>query len=210
MRSNTPVIGLDYPELWEWERFDPSRLLEVMGGFDAPWWVAGGWALDLWMGRETRPHRDLDVAILRDDQKKLHRGFDGWELYYATPGHQLLPYHRDLWLAPPLHGVWIRPAPDAPWLCEFLLNEHQGARWVYGRDPAVRKPLSEVGMVAPGGVPILAPEIVLLYKAHERTEKHEADFQAALPHLSPFATAWLVRALEQTTPEHPWTAQLRD
>jgi hypothetical protein len=24
------VIGLDYPELWEWEEFDPSRLLELM------------------------------------------------------------------------------------------------------------------------------------------------------------------------------------
>jgi hypothetical protein len=52
-----------------------------MGGFDAPWWIAGGWALDLWIGSESRPHRDLDVAILRGDQKKLHENFDGWELY---------------------------------------------------------------------------------------------------------------------------------
>jgi hypothetical protein len=56
----------------------------------------------------------------------------------------------------------------------------------------------------------LVPEIVLLYKAHEGTEKDEADFRAVLPHLSPSAVAWLVQALEETTPEHPWTAQLRD
>jgi hypothetical protein len=59
------VIGLDYPNLWEWEEFDPSHLLELMRGFAAPWWVAGGWALDLWLGRRTRDHEDLDVAVLR-------------------------------------------------------------------------------------------------------------------------------------------------
>jgi hypothetical protein len=41
------VIGFDYGYLWEWEEFDPSRLLEVMEDFDALWWIAGGWALDL-------------------------------------------------------------------------------------------------------------------------------------------------------------------
>jgi hypothetical protein len=210
VRSNAPVTGLDYGELWEWERFDCSRLLEIMGGFGAPWWIAGGWALDLWMGSESRPHRDVDVAILRDDQKKLHENFDGWELYYATPDHRLLPYRPNLWLVPPLHGVWIRPAAEAPWLCEVLLNEHERAHWAYRGNPAIRKPLSDVGMVAPGGVPILAPEVVLLYKAHELTEKDEADFQVALPHLSPSTKTWLLQALEESSPTHPWAVQLRD
>jgi len=71
-------------------------------------------------------------------------------------------------------------------------------------------PLAEIGGVISGGIPILVPEIVLLYKAHEPTEKNEADFQAVMPHLWPSATAWLLWALEETTPEHPWTAQLRD
>ena len=202
------MIGLDYPNLWEWEEFDPSRLLEIMGGFDAPWWVAGGWALDLWMGSESRPHRDLDVAVLRGDQKKLHENFDGWDLYYATPDHRLLPYRPNLWLAPPLHGVWIRPAAETLWLCEVLLNEHEGARWVYQRNPAVRKPLADVGMVAPGGVPILAPEVVLLYKAHELTVKDETDFEEALPHLSSSRKTWLRRSLEESNPIHPWAVRL--
>ena len=33
---NERVIGFDYGHLWEYEEFDPSRLLEVMGDFDAP------------------------------------------------------------------------------------------------------------------------------------------------------------------------------
>jgi Aminoglycoside-2''-adenylyltransferase len=205
------VIGFDYGDLWKWEDFDPSRLSSLMASFDAPWWVAGGRALDLWLGRQTRAHQDVDVAILRDDQKQLHQTFSGWELYYAMTDHRLVPYRSECWLEAPLHGVWVRPASDAPWLCEFLLNEHEGQQWVYRRNPAVRKPLAEVGVMASaaGGVPILVPEIVLLYKAHEHTEKDEADFRNALPHLTVRRKAWLLGALDETTPNHPWTRRLR-
>jgi hypothetical protein len=164
------VIGLDYPDHWKWEDFDPSRLSSLMCSFHAPWWVAGGRALDLWMGRQTRAHQDVDVAVLREDQKRLHEAFGGWELYYATSDHRLVPYRSNRWLEEPLHGVWVRPASDAPWLCEFLLNEHEGQQWVNRRNPAVRKPLAEVGVTALGGVPTLVPEIVLLYKANELTD----------------------------------------
>ena len=204
------MIGFDYGDLWKWEDFDPSRLSRLMSSFDAPWWVAGGRALDLWIGRQTRVHQDVDVAILRADQKQLHETLGGWELYYATPDHRLLPYRSDRWLEVPLHGVWARPASDSPWLCEFLLTEHEGQQWVYRRNPAVRKPLDEVGVMSSArGVPILVPEIVLLYKAHELTEKDEADFRSALPHLSPSRKAWLLGTLDETTPNHPWTRRLR-
>jgi hypothetical protein len=203
------VIGLDYGDLWKWEDFDPSRLSSIMRRFHAPWWVAGGRALDLWMGRQTRAHQDVDVAILRDDQKQLQQTFGGWELYYATPDHRLVPYRSECWLEEPLHGVWVRPASDAPWLCEFLLNEHEDQQWVYRRNPAVRKPLAEVGVKALGGVPILVPEIVLLYKAHELTEKDEADFRTVLPHLTVRRKAWLLEALDETTPNHPWARRMR-
>ena len=74
----------------------------------------------------------------------------------------------------------------------------------------MRKPLDEVGVIALGGVPILVPEIVLLYKAHELTEKDEADFRIVLPNLTSSRKAWLLGALDGTTPNHPWTRRLRD
>jgi hypothetical protein len=203
------VIGFDYGNLWEWEEFDASRLLEVMGNFDAPWWVAGGWALDLWMECETRSHQDVDVAILRGDQRKLYRSLSRWELYYAAPDHRLLPLRPDQRLQPPIHGVWARRAHDAPWLCEFLLNEHDGVDWMYREDPAVRMPLGDIGIAASNNISILVPEIVLLYKAHERTEKDEADFRAALPRLSLPSKTWLLHALNESAPNHPWITRLR-
>jgi hypothetical protein len=39
----------------------------LLAGIDSPWWIAGGWALDLFIGDQTRAHEDLDVGILRRD-----------------------------------------------------------------------------------------------------------------------------------------------
>ena len=81
--------------------------------------------------------------------------------------------------------------------------------WVCRRNPEVRKPLAQVGvMTSAGGVPILVPEIVLLYKAHDLTEKYEADFRSALPDLTPSRRAWLLGALDETGPNHLWARRL--
>jgi hypothetical protein len=50
---------------------------------------------------------------------------------------------------------------------------------------------------------------VLLYKAHELIEKDEADFRTVLPHLTPSRKAWLLEALDETTPNHPWARRMR-
>jgi hypothetical protein len=162
------VIGYDYGSLWEWEQFDPPRLLKVMRGFDAPWWIAGGWALDLWISHETRTHQDVDIAILRGDQQKLYEAFSEWELYYATVDHRLLPLQPGQWLEPPIHGVWIRQAHDTPWLCEFLLNEHDETDWMFRLNLAVRMPLANFGGVVSGRMPILAPEIAFAIQSPRR------------------------------------------
>lgn len=38
-----------------WEPTHPRAVPELLAGLTCPWWIAGGWALDLFMGRESRP-----------------------------------------------------------------------------------------------------------------------------------------------------------
>ncbi len=52
------------------EPFDAGmRLSEVMAvltdlrGASCDFWVAGGWGVDALVGQQTRPHRDLDLAV---------------------------------------------------------------------------------------------------------------------------------------------------
>lgn len=49
-------------------------VLEIIGRLDAAgvrWWVHGGWGMDALLGKETRPHDDLDLAVVRSDIDRL-------------------------------------------------------------------------------------------------------------------------------------------
>src|SRR6266699_414027 len=60
------------------------------------WGFCGGWSIDLFVNRTTRSHKDVDVAILRTDQRLM---FDflrqqDWRLSQAVNG-KLLPFQQD-------------------------------------------------------------------------------------------------------------------
>jgi len=49
--------------------FDETRA--VFAPLAVPWWIAGGWAIDVYLGRQTREHADIDVSVLRAHHRKL-------------------------------------------------------------------------------------------------------------------------------------------
>jgi hypothetical protein len=198
----------DYAFLWAWEPLHPGEFARLLATFERPWWICGGWALDLFLDRETRRHDDLDVALLRRDQGALHDHLRGWDLRYATAEHALEPWDGRR-LDSPIRGIWARRSDGAatPWTCEFLLNEESDGHWVYPGNDTVKRPLDEVGMHR-NGVPFLRPEIVLLYKSSERSPKNDADFAATEPQLSRAGALWLHRALAACDGQHPWLLRL--
>jgi len=156
-----------------WRALEPRDALELMRGYDGPWWVGDGWALDLFLGRTTREHADLDVVVLRDDQERVCDHFAGWDLQVAHGG-ELRPWRGER-LELPLHNLWARRT-EGPWELELLLMESNGHEWRFRRDERVTLPLAQVGMER-DGIPHLAPEIPLLYKAKEPRPSDEADFR---------------------------------
>ena len=48
-------------EAWDaWSPHEAARHLETL---TAPWYVAAGWALDLFLGRRAREHDDLEIGV---------------------------------------------------------------------------------------------------------------------------------------------------
>lgn len=189
----------------EWKPLTPDDAVRLMRGYERPWWIGGGWALDLFLDRSTRAHEDLDVAVLRTDQERLRQHLATWDVRVAYRG-SLATWHGE-WLDLPLHGLWARSDMHGPWELELLLMESDGGRWLFRRDPQVSLPLERAGL-SRGEIPYLAPEIPLLYKSKEPRERDEADFAAVLPELPPDRRAWLRAAVESQEPSHPWLAAL--
>jgi hypothetical protein len=205
------------PTVTRWGPCEPASLEEItsifggrtLGGRAVPWWIAGGYAIELAVGRPVRDHGDIDVLVLRRDQLVLQEARPGWDWQAVDPPERLRPWRTGEYLPPGVRELWGRPGPEEPWRIEIVLDESDGDDWVSRRDPRVRRPLAMLGAVTADGVPYLAPEIALYYKAGVLRPKDEIDFAAVLPRLGPAQRAWLRDAIGLSCGlEHPWRARL--
>jgi hypothetical protein len=190
---------------------EPQRVASLLQDVRCRWGVAGGWALDLFLDRVTRKHRDIDVAILREDQLVLQEYlvFRGWSCEYVHEG-KLCPWQGGESLQLPSHEIWCRVQSGSVRRLEVLLNERQGDAFVFRRDARIIAPLGRTFIRSNSGIPILAPEIVLLYKSKRAVEPREQlDFSNALDALGAERRQWLFASLTVAEPGHVWLADLR-
>ena len=184
----------------------------LLSPLSVTWGFCGGWAIDLFLNRITRPHKDVDVAILRADQSIV---FDflrqkDWTLEKAIDG-SLSPLKENDLLVLPIHTIWCRNAHFQPDFLEVLLNEYEGSHFLFRRNRSIQYPLSKAFVISSSGLPILAPEIALLYKSNNILEaENRHDFQTALPALSTERKQWLAQALRTLSPEHEWLYNLAE
>jgi hypothetical protein len=192
-----------------WSRRTPSDAAAQFEGYDGPWWIAGGWAIDAFAG-SSREHGDLDIGIPRESLDRFIRfvspAFDAW----AAAG-SLTPLHQDVAASPPARfgNVWLRRGGADPWEYDVLLEAVQGDTWEYKRDRRITRPLSDC-LWSDGDLTSLRPEVQLLLKAATPRRKDESDLERCLPLLDRDALAWLEDSLRIAHPGHPWAARIAD
>ena len=173
-----------------------------------PWFVCGGWALDLFLGRVTRAHKDVDIAVARDDQFAVRSYLlgRGWTLEKAAGG-ELTPWADGERLELPAHAVWCRNESHDPDFFEVLLNEVNGEQFRFRRDQSITLARGRMYFKSASGLPVLAPEIVLLYKSN-CPEEYDADFRGTAQSLAEESRDWLKGALKKLFARHPWVDSL--
>jgi hypothetical protein len=191
-----------------WRALHPREAPPVMGRTGVLWWIAGGWALDLFLGSASRAHRDLDVGILRRDAPRVFAALPGWQFFAAQGG--TLSRCAAGTPGPLVNSLWARPAAESAWALELLLDDSADERWLFRRAPVIARPLRELVRHDAAGLPYLAPEIQLLYKANRPRPEDDADFARVAPRLERQARAWLRESLARVHPQHDWLAALRD
>jgi hypothetical protein len=211
--------------------------VRILRDANISFWIAGGYAIDLFVGEVTRAHDDIDIQILRGDEHALAAHLIGWDLRLARDG-ELEPWRvtRDASSQDPRtestaplelreldhavavqraeisarrgNAIWCRESADATWAFELLMADVVDGQWLYRRDPRITRSLDEIGSTTESGIPFMRPEIQLLFKSKNVRPKDEADFRAAVPRMDPDARSWLAGALGTVAPTHAWLSAL--
>ena len=191
------------------EAFDLEGAVAFFAGFDRPWWVVGGWAIEAFTGA-PREHEDIDVSLLACDVPAL-RAFvgDRWHLWTVADGalRPMTARHPDL--PAPDAQIWVRRDAGSPWVMDVPVTPNADGLWQNKKLADHVAPLDEVTWRDDAGVRYLNPEIVLMFKARlDRTEDRR-DRDRALPLLDDGQRAWLADAVGTLFPDHDWLPQIR-
>jgi hypothetical protein len=187
-----------------WEPLDPPGVADFMSGFERPWWIVGGWAIEAFTG-VRREHEDVDLSILACDVPVLreHVG-DRWHLWCNFGGtlRPLNDKHPDV--LDVRSQIWVRASAQDPWIIDCPLTPDRDGLWTSKRMPDHVVPLEEATWVAADGIRYQNPEIVLLFKAVLHRPKDDRDLDRTWPLLAPDRQAWLRDAVRRLYPDHPW------
>lgn len=187
---------------------DIEKVALLLRDLPCEWYVCGGWAIDLFLGRVTRAHKDIDLSIARGRQLEVREYLKtrGWSFEKAHDG-RLTPWEDGEVLSLPFHAVWCRNDAHEPDFVELMLDEIDEEVFKFRRDPTLTMPRGRVSFTTPSGVPVLAPELVLLYKSNA-AEEYADDFRNASVALGSDARAWLKDALARVYGRHAWAEEL--
>jgi hypothetical protein len=183
-----------------------EQVAAVMRRVDVWWAIAGGWAIDLWLGEQTREHHDVEVVVRRVDQATVWEALhDDWELACIDPpASGWSPWPRSRRIEPPSFQL---KAHARSLEFDLFLESTRRETWVFRRDARVQRPIDELTTTR-AGIPIVDPAVQLLYMAKSEEPKNQHDFEVARPMLDDASVEWLRRALASTHPGHPWLTRL--
>jgi hypothetical protein len=134
----------------------------LMAGYGRTWAMCGGFAVDAWLGRETRTHGDFDIFVLEEDERAI---FEHLSAEWALIAHdEADPISTSAWdgrdLVHPAHihampgmevmlAEWVPNGSDGPmplddlsrFRLDIMFNERDGEHLMLLAKPA-------------GGVPV--------------------------------------------------------
>lgn len=189
------------PDLGLWEPWTPAEVAARLEGVDATWYVLAGWALDLFQGRQTREHEDLEIGVAADEFGAIREALVELELFVVGDGRAWPPTQAALKAH---RQTWAREPPSGLWRVDVIREQWDEEVWVYRHDPRIRIPGAELVARTNDGIPYIRPEVALLFKSRQARPKDEKDFAAVLPRLDAARRAWLAETLALVDPGHPW------
>lgn len=199
--AEVEALGARWASCWT-----PDVVARRLAGVATPWCVAAGWALDLFHGAPTRAHGDIEIAVPAAGFPEVRARFPGYAFDAVSSGRIWADATPEVLAA--THQTWLRDPATGDYLLDVFREPHDGDTWICRHDGTIRLPYRDVIRHTDDGVPYLAPELVLLFKAKHARPKDQADFDRAVPRLTPAQRGTLAELVAHTYPGHRWLADL--
>ena len=183
-----------------WEPWTPEHVASRLSGTSARWYVVAGWALDLFVGRQSRPHDDIEIGVPAESFPEIREILGDYE-FYVDSGRRW-PLASDAFVS--TFQTWLRDPKTGAYHLDVFREPHNGSEWLCRRDEKIRKPFAQMICYSEKGIPYMSPEVVLLFKAKGLREKDQVDFDGVIPLLSPQQIDWLRMNLQMVHPGHVW------
>ena len=208
-------------------------LNNFMLNMDIDYAVCGGHAIDLFLGKKTRPHKDLDVVVFWEDRDKTIEFMlkNKWDVYepcgteYLHKINNIISQKRlrsNIWCVKPDNRHYTFSEKDTDMYAvefddseqteldyiEFLFNTRNEGYFFYSRNYDIKLELNTV-IYKKDNIPYIAPELVLLYKstAAEQVE-YQLDFENTLSKMNEQQIKWLNDSLKIMYPKgHIWLTE---
>jgi len=204
-----------------------APIAELMSTFRASWALGGGWAVDAWLGCQTRDHLDVDICVFIQDQRALFDHLAGWQLVAHgpnAPANTNEPWDgRRLDLPVHIHGRLDAGealpdgdlTPQQGFSLDIQFGDRSGDEWILSLQARISLPLRNGVQQSPWGLPTVVPEVLLFFKAtayagtpNYMRPRDRQDFLALKPRLSKEQRNWLREAISVVDAGHPWLAEL--
>jgi len=195
------------PDDTAWNAWSPEQLAAKLSGVRADWYVVGGWALDLWLGKQTRNHEDLEFAVSPKTAPQVASCLSELQFFEAKSG-KLVDYDPTHPIPYECWQFWGADREHRCWRVDMMMERGTDDTWIYKRDPRLQQPRYRAIRTSKSGIRYLAPANVLLFKAKQCRPKDQRDFDTCLPKLSGHDRACLREWLQMCHPNHKWLDQL--
>jgi hypothetical protein len=90
----------------KWQPLSPTDIVQLFATAPFSWSLAGGYAIEQFLGTPIREHADIDVMVYRDEQLSLQCWLHTWQLFAADPPGTLRPWADHEYLPRGIHGIW--------------------------------------------------------------------------------------------------------
>jgi hypothetical protein len=166
-----------------------KEVTNLMNSIVDEWAICGGDAIDLFVGKDTRLHKDIDIVVFWKDRKILIESFfyNGWRVFEPNRGmlREILSIQDDLCIEDNLWCIKCdtnsynienvydnfyrvttkRKSQDVLDFVELLFNKKEDDLFLYKRNTNLNLNLYNAIHYIKENIPYLAPEMVLLYKS---------------------------------------------